>query len=990
MKLFYYSVFWIVILHCRIFSQIFPFNHYSDEEGLPSPTVYMCLQDSTGYMWFATQNGAAKFDGHTFHNFTTGNGLNSNNITSLVLSNEGKIYTGSYENGVNFIQNDRVNEYYNDRNLNPLIRELFLINGTFYCTSPSEFKFIENKKLFVNRGPLEQDPVPDEFTCNSVSKSNNGTLIFSTTKGIYEYYNKHFTKITAVNEPVFCTFTDRNNYLYAGLNGCIKMFKDNKLKDEFTLKTENDSKVWKIFIDSRNNIWFSLMSKGLYLIPANRSKIFDFGAKLGLEKSQINYLYEDKSQNIWVCTFGKGVYCFSSLYINNYNDVDGLSNNSVQALEFVGNNRLAIGTFDGLNIFDGWSFNNIKINDPGAIHKYIYKIYYDGVQHVYASYSSSGTKILNNEKGGSEFRIFSGPAFIVTDTALLTGHWGDRLFWFSIKSSEINYDSSIWVFDSTLNKNKIFDIHLDNSGKLWIATAKGLCIYNKGTRSYFHDKPVLNSSINKIYIDSDEKIWIGGDNGIAVFDSKSISWKFLMNGFNSATCFAEDKQGNIWIGTIQGLFNSVNVEIADNVFSAPGDYVFLTKYSGLPSGEVLSLCPDTANNIMWIGTSGGLTRFDIDHYNSLPGTILALQINKLSVEDSVYKYNDRIELENGRHNIKIDVSCMYYKNPKEIIYQTKFYNDEQWHETPNNIINLQGVGSGDYIFQVRARTSNYEYSEIKEIKFSIAPPFYDTWLFKISGGVIVCLLAVYIANRKIKISRGRDKEKQEIKNKIISLEHQALSAMMNPHFIFNCLNSVSYLVNSGKHEEANEYIAEMSGLIRINLDLASKSYVSVKQEICRLETYLKIEKMRTNNLFDHIITIEENINTASTFIPNMIIQPFVENSIWHGLKNLKSGGKIEINMSIINLPTNQDISRHFVITIKDNGTGLSNVSNKTERKSHGIRLIEDRIKLLSKDKGLPPPIELKDLSEENSETTGTIVILSLPPRLYRQSLTNSE
>ncbi|MBK8549549.1 MAG: hypothetical protein IPL53_00265 [Ignavibacteria bacterium] len=166
---------------------------------------------------------------------------------------------------------------------------------------------------------------------------------------------------------------------------------------------------------------------------------------------------------------------------------------------------------------------------------------------------------------------------------------------------------------------------------------------------------------------------------------------------------------------------------------------------------------------------GGLTRFDIDHYYSLPEDRLTLQINKLLIEDSVYKSDNELELENGTNNIKIDVSCMYYKNPQEIIYQSKFFNEERWHESSENIVNLQGVGAGDYIFQLRARTSNYEYSDIKEIAFSIAPPFYDTWLFRISGGVFVCLLAVYIANRKIKISRGRDKEKQEIQNKIILL-----------------------------------------------------------------------------------------------------------------------------------------------------------------------------------------------------------------------------
>jgi LytS/YehU family sensor histidine kinase len=231
---------------------------------------------------------------------------------------------------------------------------------------------------------------------------------------------------------------------------------------------------------------------------------------------------------------------------------------------------------------------------------------------------------------------------------------------------------------------------------------------------------------------------------------------------------------------------------------------------------------------------------------------------------------------------------------------------------------------------------------------------------------------------------ARSKENLNINNQINELKHKALSSMMNPHFIFNSLNTVQYLINIDRKREANDYISLMAKLIRMNLETASQSFIRLDEEINRLELYLEIEKLRFSEKFNYEISVEKDITPCTIMIPNMIIQPFVENSICHGIVPSGRVGFLKLSFNFENITVNESAAKFFAIRITDNGIGFTEAQKcrKDGHISKGIQIIQERLVLLSKERNLPEPI-IEDLNIKEKDARGTEVLLSIPPELYK-------
>ena len=237
---------------------------------------------------------------------------------------------------------------------------------------------------------------------------------------------------------------------------------------------------------------------------------------------------------------------------------------------------------------------------------------------------------------------------------------------------------------------------------------------------------------------------------------------------------------------------------------------------------------------------------------------------------------------------------------------------------------MASLSPGDYNFQIRAKDNNFT-SEITSLKFTLKPPFTKTlWFYSI---LILIFLAIiyFIAQKRIKFIKHKADEYIKNQNSISELRHQALSASMNPHFIFNTLNSIQAYMSTHDKDEAAEYLVNFSRLIRLNLDLAGQTFIPLETEIYRLELYLKYEKIRFEDMLNYKINIVNDINMKSLLIPNMILQPFVENSIWHGILPKDEPGNISINISKENLLISKNNVPAITIDILDDGVGLNAV-----------------------------------------------------------------
>jgi LytS/YehU family sensor histidine kinase len=248
-----------------------------------------------------------------------------------------------------------------------------------------------------------------------------------------------------------------------------------------------------------------------------------------------------------------------------------------------------------------------------------------------------------------------------------------------------------------------------------------------------------------------------------------------------------------------------------------------------------------------------------------------------------------------------------------------------------------------------------------------------------------CVFLTFIFTGKFFLKRKRSYRELEFEKQINELKLRALVAMMNPHFIFNSLNSVQYLINTDKKTEANQYITLMSRLIRMNLDNVNLSFVKLDEELTKLELYLKIEKLRFGNNLSYEIDVGNDFDTNEIRIPNMIIQPFVENSIRHGLIPSDKPGFVKVSFRLENLTINNSRHKFLNIYIIDNGIGYSESINhrKESHTSKGINIIKERLTLLSKELNLPNPLVINDIKKNSPDSQGTEVIISLPPQLYR-------
>lgn len=988
----------ICVLHSGLlFPQTPSYYHYTSSEGLASSTVYEIIQDKNGFIWFATINGISKFDGKRFTTFRTKDGLNSNSIISLLEGKNGEIFIGNYEKGINVLRNGRIENYCSE-----IEGKSFAISYLLLAPSGKD-----EQKLYAYRGWGSINSITEKKTgelktniistqphfINRLKILQNGEIIALTPNGLFKFKNNKLNKLPITGLPdseVYCLSEGDDDSFFIGMKGSIYKIKNNNVIGKYDIKLAGNNDVSAIFVDKNNNLWFSIMNRGFFLIPDGSSKITDVGSKMGLQNTLVNNYLEDSEGNIWISTFGKGVYCLNNLYLKSYNENDGLSNNNVYSILRKKSGELLIGTFNGINILENGRFNQLKGNSGKTITEYIYSIQ-NIDNEFYICGTFGGSKIISSSYKGTKFHLINSPSFCKISNGLYlfgTG-WNSIIVQneFKYKKSE---SSQFYIFGDSANTNRVNEIFEDTEKNVWIGTGLGLCKLSNltdnkadGKKTFFPSNPVLNSRISAIYQDNENNVWFAGEKGIVRYNIKSDSITNYINimgyDLSSSTSFVSDNKNRLWVGNMKGLYLVDRHSIKH-----------LNRQTGLPSDEVFSLEYDNKKNLIYIGTSNGISCLDVNSFDNYYPPSLNIKIINIKAGDSIYTNYNNLVFEPDQHDVHINFKGLNFSSPGSIKYKYKI-DDHEWVETDYDFLNLISLKNGKYKLQIMAKSQNADWSKPYFLSFRLLPRFVETIWFNFLIVAIFVFFAIPVIKWRLKVITKKNMDELELTERINELKHQALSAMMNPHFIFNSLNSVQYLVNSNRLEEANNYIAMMARLMRKNLDTAGSGFIHLFEEIARLKLYLDLEKLRFQESFSYEIIIDSEINTASIMIPNMIIQPFVENSLWHGIINSGSWGMITISFSFEDVDIDSIIYSSLIIKITDNGIGIiearkpkpESPSGKEDHISKGIQIIEERLRLLSAKMRLPQPIMFEDLSLRDANSHGTEVIISLPPPLYK-------
>ncbi len=889
---------------------------YGYKEGLPSDETYHIVQDTHKYIWIATDNGVARYNGSSFKIFTTLNGLPDNTVYRLYPQRDGSIFGEALNNKFFIIKNDSVSLYkfndsiakyhkgfkriysvYVDKQQNYHFGSYY---GYFYITAKG--KLIEAVKSV--RG--------DTTNSIGISSIENSFISYKTYVGINKFksylkYQSNLNKINNIYELNAQGNTAEADYCDL-LNDTIKaiMFGKNIYlhdKDGTLASTYiNETPVGVHCFDSL--IWVCTKGAGVYSFVYKNK----FVEKQHLFNGfTITSVLKDHENNYWFSTRENGIIKIANAPVTCiYNSV---STSKLNAF-YKSDKHSLVGYEDGLviDIKTGKRFNSLP--------KYIVDI----VKHrnnglfIVASYTQ---KYLKADQKSSLYQ-FKSPI----------SHGKRPVIGIKViddSTSVINSKLSVFIVNDITDKiifesprvainDKITAIGVAGD-TIYVSTDKKLTLYTK--KGIYIREYLSNCLINKI-IDA------GKFGVIAICKNAEI---FKLQGRTLISLQSNSENLNrIYDGVFDGKL--VCISNGNNIYkySIKNDELQLKSVKKISGVSKIYLFKDSIYY---------LTNYKI--FTELSGNTKSpdapiLTITQLKVNNKRVPIRENISLPAKENNLEFIYDIISFNDGERKIRYKLLGLDSNYYFTSNSSLSFFKLQPGRYQLLVSSSNNGKDYSKEISTSIVILKPFWANLWFIFGVGVLLVLLII----ASVKYYVFKQKEKSNLNVTIANLKSKALASQLNPHLVFNILNSIQGIISKGEIENANRYLSRFSKFMRQSLSYVKRSTISIDEEIEITKNYIDLELVRFPNKLDIHISTFESVNQYN--VPPLIIQPFIENAIKHGIMPSKiEYGKIGINFS--------EKDEVLFISITDNGLNFTNEINFL--KGDGMRISKERLEVLN-------------------------------------------
>lgn len=922
----------------QLFAQSYNFTNYSLKEGLPQSQVREIYQAKDRTLWLGTFGGLSNFDGREFTSYSKADGLVSNSVTSIVEDKNGQIIFGS-ERGINVLHSGKVKTIFKGHEVSYLNRDE---QGNIWGISENKlFKLVKNIPVFYS---IENRAV-------TMLSANAARELFVAVngKGLYRLNKNNWTLYHAfppdfaplyITKILFDSAKKDKIYILTYRKGVFVLEKG-KIEPFFSDKRINIYHA--IEQDSKGNIWVG-SQKGAYLVN-NKKLVLYFNGDNGLSDNQVEVIFKDAENNIWISCFSDGFYKYEGDAFIRYNKFNGKDlPYPVSGIAEDRDQNLWIGTFNkGLLKYDGKNVE--EVNVPELKDRNIYFVYADTKKNIWVSAQDYGIWKLENGK----FKQVLKPERFVCSSMMEDRDGG---LWIN------NPMATLYIKGNKIEKITGFDGYSSclyglSADSVLVGTSTGVSlIRNKKVDKQFKIKILEGTYVLSIIKHKDQVLFATLGDGIVSWNIKTNAIKkyVIADGLNSndVYSFAIDNQQNLWCGTGRGI-NKLTFNPTENRYQIFNDNPMIIECN---QNAILNY----KGNIL-VGTISGLIRCQTNPtVENKPNPLIRIrQVNVFDKNNKASDFqlfnvaatNQLFKLKYHQNHISINFKAVYLSNPQAVLYRYKLVGiDNDFSKpVPNTEIEYSAIRPGSYSFQVLA-IANGRQSNIEQFSFTIIPPFYDTVWFKVIAFVLsmfVIWLIFYL------IFKSREKKKDQLE-KIKTKEQEKIRKQTAEDFhddIGNKLTRINVL-SEILDKKVNDDQPEQKELIRMIKENAGLLYTGTKDILWALDP-------QSDNLFEILMHIKSfgidlfhntgvsfkmegvlpkhsKLHLSMEFNRNLtlIFKEMLNNVLKHAEAKQVLIMVIETEHNTINILTTDD-GKGFDLDSVERGRGLNNIQTRCKR-----------------------------------------------------------
>lgn len=940
------------------------FYSLNEENGWPSNETYSLLQDKRGYVWIGCNAGLFRYNGSTYNAYTHPS-ANSKAVSGLRMDYKGRVWCYNFTGQIFYAENDSL---------------ILFKDYSSICKTFPRFMFDRQHRIWVSSEQLLEvfDSTGKQLYIFSQYKNEkNESIIWGETgahdsyvyihtygNGIWRWNEKKPEQLIRISKTEQELSVNQKSSFRLIRNQLYMIVEYNPIRkyELWKIQPHGVTKLANLPLPQDNDIIYSIKEakdNGYWLLTSSGVRKLDDAFRMKKSMSlfadeKISDMLIDREGSYWFSSLQNGAMVVPSIDLITYHAKNStLLDDNISTLAIYRNNLL-LGTYKGdlylMQVSTGKSRPFSSNFSPVYRHVRKIRLYQNKVfasRGAFTRINGEKELPLNSEiRNIRDFDFMGDSCFLVFNNQISVCAVTDFEKQHSLRTIRPVAGSAV-VCDS-------------DSKRVYFACNDGFFVYRTGNlQPLLHEgKPIFASSLQL----HRGNLWIGTINSgiLGLSAGDTVVKQFLYSG--NTLCSNSIRQlfstgKNMWVVTDKCLLQVNNMQTAS--YSLP---------EGLLPRQINAVVE--LNNHVWLATNKGLISMPLNMpwKNLIPPTVLFTQ---LVINDQECSWENVPELKWNQNSFQFFFDGISLRSRGDFHYRYRLLPaDSSWTVTANGNARYNALAPGNYRFEVLCVNEDGIQSGVESLTFIISPPYWQTWWFYLLMAAGVSTLVYTLFYLRFTYL----KRKAEGQHELIRSQLTALKAQMNPHFMYNTLNSIQDLMVQQDIKNTNYYLSQFGTLMRKVLNASGSEMILLTEEADILTLYLNLEKLRFGEQFTFSLHISDDVDTEMTRIPSMVIQPFVENALKHGLLH-KHGDKL----LRIRFERN---GNNLVCTITDNGVGRKKAGEikaraRISHQSFATEATRKRLELLNNARKHKILLHITDL-EENGQPSGTRVVLEIP------------